>query len=115
MEKFDFSLTETAQKHYLKLLAQHPGNLGVVFFVKKAGCSGFMIQSELISDQNIDNILISELGDLKIFLSRKSMPYLKGVRVDVVKQGLGQSKVVYENPNEVARCGCGESFKIKDS
>ncbi len=38
---------------------------------------------------------------------------LNGLRVDAVQKGLGRVEVVYQNPNEAARCGCGESVKFK--
>ncbi len=114
MENCNLTLTNSAKAHYLSLIEKTPGALGVLFFVKKAGCSGLMYQSELVFDQNPDNLSVFEDGKLKIFISRKSGPYLNGIRVDVIKKMFGQSQVVYENPNEISRCGCGESFKVKD-
>ena len=114
MDPFTMTFTEKAKSHYLKLLEKNPTALGIRFFTKRAGCSGLMYQSEFILDENSGDLAVFEEGKLKIFVSQKSMPYLKGIRVDVVKEALGQSKVVYENPNEVGRCGCGESFKVKD-
>jgi iron-sulfur cluster assembly protein len=114
MKPFHLTLTESAKAHYLGLLQKNPGAIGVRFFTKKAGCSGLLYQSELVFEENIDDYTAIQEENLKIFISPKSMPYLEGMRVDFVKKGLGQSQVVYENPNEIARCGCGESFKVRD-
>jgi iron-sulfur cluster assembly protein len=111
------TVSEKAKAHYLKLLQQTPGSTGIRLFTKKAGCSGLMYQSELINSENPENsedLLVFEEEQIKIFVSRKSMPYLDGICIDIAQKMLGQSQVVYQNPNEVARCGCGESFKVKD-
>ncbi len=114
MKAFHLTLTDSAKEHYLGLLKKNPDAMGIRFFTKKAGCSGLMYQSELVFEEKIDDYHATQEENLKIFISQKSMPYLDGMRVDFVKKGLGQSQVVYENPNEIARCGCGESFKVRD-
>jgi iron-sulfur cluster assembly protein len=119
-ENISITLTEAAQKHYAKWLEKNPQAVGIRLFTKKAGCSGLMYQSELIyaeetgNNSNTEDFLVFNQEKIKIFVSRKSMPYLYGIRIDIIQKMLGQSQVVYENPNEVARCGCGESFKVKD-
>jgi iron-sulfur cluster assembly protein len=39
------------------------------------------------------------------------MPYLTGMILDWKKQGLNEG-FEFINPNEIARCGCGESFTV---
>jgi iron-sulfur cluster assembly accessory protein len=117
LENIKITLSEKAKLHYLKLLQQNPAAKGIRLFTKKAGCSGLMYQSELIFEEtpeNTEDFLVFDEEKIKIFVSRKSMPYLNGICIDIAQKMLGQSQVVYENPNEVARCGCGESFKVKD-
>jgi iron-sulfur cluster assembly protein len=114
MTTFDITLSDKAKKHYLKWLEKHPEALGVRLFTKRAGCSGLMYQSELVEALSAQDHLAFEEGRLKVFIPESAAPYLKGIEVDVESQWLGQSQVVYRNPNEVARCGCGESFKVKD-
>lgn len=116
-ENMKLTVSEAAKEHYLKLLQKNPEAMGIRLFTKKAGCSGLMIQSELILEKNVDNsedFLVFNEEKIKIFVSRKSIPYLDGICIDIAQKMLGQSQVVYQNPNEVARCGCGESFKVKD-
>jgi iron-sulfur cluster assembly accessory protein len=119
-ENIKITVSEKAKKHYAILLEKNPEAIGIRLFTKKAGCSGLMYQSELIYPKSLENgensedFLVFNQEKIKIFVSRKSMPYLNGICIDIVQKMLGQSQVVYENPNEVARCGCGESFKVKD-
>ena len=41
----------------------------------------------------------------------KFLVYLKGTELDYVKEGLNEG-FKFINPNEKARCGCGESFSV---
>ena len=50
-----------------------------------------------------------------IFVDKKANKALNGVVVDYVKQSLGQAKLTYMNPNESAKCGCGESFMMDEN
>jgi len=115
ISNFSISLTDKVLQHYAKLQKKHSDKIGLRLSVKKAGCSGWMYQSEWISSQSDDDCLVFSSNEIKVFVSRKSIPYLEGITIDFVEKGLGQSQVTYHNPREVARCGCGESFKVEDS
>jgi iron-sulfur cluster assembly protein len=46
-----------------------------------------------------------------VLISAKDEPYLNGLRMDWVRQGLNEG-FEFLNPNSKGECGCGESFKI---
>ena len=46
-----------------------------------------------------------------VFVDPKATVYLVGTEMDFVESDL-QSGFVFKNPNERARCGCGESFHV---
>jgi iron-sulfur cluster assembly protein len=46
-----------------------------------------------------------------VYVDTKDMVYLDGMTLDWKREGL-QEGFDFINPNESARCGCGESFKI---
>jgi iron-sulfur cluster assembly protein len=48
---------------------------------------------------------------VKLFVDPKSMPYLEGIELDFAREGLNEG-FKFNNPNEKARCGCGESFTV---
>ena len=52
--------------------------------------------------------------DCLICIDKASYPYLKGIQIDYVKQGLNQ-KFVFNNPNQTGQCGCGESFTVDEN
>ena len=46
-----------------------------------------------------------------IIVNKKDQPYLRGLEIDYVRQGLNEG-FQFNNPNERDRCGCGESFRV---
>jgi iron-sulfur cluster assembly protein len=46
-----------------------------------------------------------------VFVDPKSLVYVDGVEMDWVRNGLNEG-FDFKNPNEKARCGCGESFTV---
>ncbi len=79
--------------------------------VKGGGCSGF--QYNLAFDEQRDGDAIFEDHGLRILVDNQSLPYVDGSSVDYVDslQGAGFQVV---NPNVVAACGCGSSFRVAD-
>ena len=116
---FMISLTSNA-RDYLSKYISDKGSKGVRFSVKKAGCSGLMYVSELSDSPESDDWVFNVIDNknkinFKVFVAKKAEKALNGVVVDYVKQSLGQSKLTYMNPNESAKCGCGESFMMDDN
>lgn len=103
------TLSTEAQKHFLKIIK--PGQK-VILGTKRSGCSGLRYQLEIVDDCDIQAYqkLDTELN-LPFFVETKSLPYLKGMVIDLVQEGL-QSRIIYKNPNETGQCGCGESFSV---
>ena len=64
------------------------------------------LQLELFS--TMENIIFK---DFIVRISAKHIPYLKGLEIDYVKNGLNEG-FDFRNPNERDRCGCGESFRV---
>ncbi len=79
--------------------------------VKGGGCSGFQYQLAF-DDQRDDDIVFEDHG-LKLLVDTQSLSYVDGSQIDYVDslQGAGFNVV---NPNVVAACGCGSSFRVKD-
>jgi iron-sulfur cluster assembly protein len=79
--------------------------------VKGGGCSGF--QYQLAFDEKKEGDVIFESHGLKLLVDGPSLPYVDGSQIDYVDslQGAGFQVV---NPNVVAACGCGSSFRVAD-
>src|SRR3954451_8752864 len=79
--------------------------------VRGGGCSGF--QYTLPFDEQRDGDAIFEDQGLKLLVDRASLPYVAGSIIDYVDSLQGAGFQV-NNPNVVAACGCGSSFRVAD-
>ncbi len=79
--------------------------------VRGGGCSGF--QYALAFDTMRDEDQVFEDHGLRILVDQPSLPYVRGAIVDYV-EGLQGAGFKVENPNVVAACGCGSSFRVAD-
>src|SRR4029453_4242868 len=79
--------------------------------VRGGGCSGF--QYALAFDTQRDDDEVFEDHGLRILVDRPSLPYVRGAIVDYVDTLQGAGFKV-ENPNVVAACGCGSSFRVAE-
>jgi iron-sulfur cluster assembly protein len=102
-----------AEKVHEFLSAQNASveTAGLRVGVKGGGCSGF--QYNLAFDQMRDDDEIFESHGLKIIVDRPSLPYVRGAVIDYVDAMTGAGFKV-ENPNVVAACGCGSSFRVAE-
>jgi iron-sulfur cluster assembly protein len=79
--------------------------------VRGGGCSGF--QYQLAFDEVRDGDAVFEDHGLQLLVDNQSLPYVDGSIVDYVDSLTGAGFKV-ENPNVVAACGCGSSFKVAE-
>ena len=104
--------TPSAIKHIKKIL----GRLGEKSFrlsVKRSGCSGFSYVVDYITSSPPGDLQFPIDSDLVVFVEPRSFPMLKGTHIDYVQKGL-TGKLKFINPNQIASCGCGESFSIEE-
>ena len=79
--------------------------------VKGGGCSGF--QYNLAFAEKRDGDEVFEYAGLKVYVDQPSLPYVRGSVIDYVESLQGAGFQV-NNPNVVAACGCGSSFRVAD-
>jgi len=79
--------------------------------VRGGGCSGF--QYALAFDTQRDGDEVFEDHGLRILVDGPSLPYVKGATVDYVDTLQGAGFQV-DNPNVIAACGCGSSFRVAE-
>ena len=80
---------------------------GLRVAVKGAGCSGLKYSLEWSTHKNIEDNEI--VVGIPILVDPKSAVYIDGCTLDWQVKGLNEG-FEFVNPNERARCGCGESF-----
>ena len=103
------TLTERALAR-AKTILQKPENQGKALriFVIGGGCAG-LNYSMAVGFVKTDDYVLESDGS-KIVVDQKSMSFLKGMQVDY-HETIQSSSFTFNNPNAIASCGCGLSFK----
>lgn len=94
------------------LAAEEAPNLFLRLGVRPGGCSGFSYAMGFDDDRKDDDKEF-EVNGLKVVVESDSLRYLDGLEIDYKDSGMGGGFTI-DNPNAVASCGCGSSFKMKD-
>jgi len=104
------TLTELAASKVKKQLQRRGKGQGIRIGVKTTGCSGLAYVLEYV-DAVFDGDHIFESNGVHVYVDAKSLPYIQGIELDWVRNGLNEG-FEFKNPNERDRCGCGESFRV---
>jgi iron-sulfur cluster assembly protein len=98
-------------REFLAGQAEMAETAGLRVGVRGGGCSGF--QYALAFDEQREGDSVYEDKGIRLLVDRPSLPYVSGSVIDFVEglQGVG-FKV--DNPNVIAACGCGSSFRVAD-
>ena len=113
-KSIDLGITELAQDHLSKVIADKEGVLGIRIGVKKAGCSGYEYTLEFAYEPRANEFCF-EKEHFSLFVDQTIYwKFLKGGTVMDYEQKGVQSAITFHNPNVAAQCGCGESFTLVD-
>ncbi|PKH26519.1 Fe-S cluster assembly scaffold SufA [Enterobacterales bacterium CwR94] len=105
------TLTDSAAKQILALVAADPAVKGLKLGVKPSGCAGFGYTMDLVKETAEDDLLFSHHG-ANLYVPLQAMPVIDGTEVDYVREGLNQL-FKFNNPKAQHACGCGESFGVE--
>jgi iron-sulfur cluster assembly protein len=111
--KAPITLTEAAVDR-AKLLMEKSGDdkiLGLRVGVKTTCCSGLSYFVEYAKEQKKFEDKVEENG-ITLFIDPTAIMFIIGSEMDY-KEDKMSSGFVFNNPNEISRCGCGESFSVK--
>ena len=97
-----------AARYLAAQLAKHPGAVAVRLAAFSSGCSGFRYRVDP-TDTVQDGDRVFDSGGVRIAVDAASLPYVQGITLDVVDEGLSR-RLRFDNPNAKQTCGCGESF-----
>lgn len=104
------SVTESAAKHVGAQLEHRGKGAGVRVGVRTSGCSGLSYVLEFVDEVNSEDQIFESYG-VKLYVDPKSLIYLDGTELDLVRNGLNEG-LEFRNPNVAGECGCGESFSV---
>jgi iron-sulfur cluster assembly protein len=85
--------------------------LGVRVGVKNAGCAGMAYTLDPVETPNAADDVVSAHG-VNVYVDPKAVLFLLGSTMDFETTKL-RSGFIFQNPNEVSACGCGESVLLK--
>ncbi len=104
------SMTDAAAARVRELMAKDEG-VGLRVGVKNGGCAGMEYTMEWAKEQKpFDEVV--EVQGAKVLIEAKALMFLLGTQMDYQTSVL-KSGFVFNNPNQISACGCGESVEIK--
>ena len=105
-------LTERAAGRVRELIDNADKPLaGVRVGVKKGGCAGMEYTLEAVEMPAPADDVVSDHG-VNVYVDPRAVLFLLGSVMDFETTKL-RSGFVFQNPNEVSSCGCGESVMLK--
>ncbi|KQU51051.1 hypothetical protein ASG72_14750 [Bosea sp. Leaf344] len=111
------SLTDAAAARIREIMAHSAADadaapaLGLRVGVKKGGCAGMEYTFEVAREANRGDEVVTE-KDATVIVDAKAVLFLLGTELDF-RSDKFSSTFVFNNPNQVSACGCGESVEIK--
>ena len=105
-------LTDAAADRVREIMAKaEKPVVGLRIGVKNGGCAGMEYTMEWAEDQKPFDEVVEDKG-VKVLIDAKAMMFLLGTQMDYQTSTL-KSGFVFNNPNQVSACGCGESVQLK--
>jgi iron-sulfur cluster assembly protein len=105
-------LTEAAAERIKTVMAKAEHSIAAVRVgVKNGGCAGMAYTMEYAEKINPLDEVIEDKG-VRILIDPKAVLFLLGTEMDYKVDKLA-AQFVFNNPNQTAACGCGESVQIE--
>jgi iron-sulfur cluster assembly protein len=107
------SLSEAAVTKLRELTKEETNpDIGLRVYVYSGGCSGFRY-GMMLDDAPTPEDNVLDASGIKVYVDGQSIALLQGSQIDYVDTLMGAGFTV-NNPNAVAACGCGSSFRTAD-
>lgn len=84
---------------------------GLRIGVASKGCSGMSYRIDYAEDGPRPLEEVVDQDGARVFIEAGAVMYLIGAEMDFTEDKL-RAGFTFSNPNETARCGCGESFAV---
>lgn len=103
------TLTDAAVEQVKEMMKEEEQNVFLRVGVKGGGCSGLSYGMGFTNEEEVDDVKLNFSG-LEVLIDKESAPLLQGVVIDY-KQNMMGGGFTIDNPNAIASCGCGSSFR----
>jgi len=105
-------LSDAAAQRLRDIMEKAEGRYaGVRVGVTNGGCAGMSYTMEYAENAAPLDEVVDEKG-VRLFIDPKAILFLLGTEMDFVRDKLA-ARFVFNNPNQTAACGCGESFTLE--
>ena len=105
-------LTEAAAERIKAVMAKADRPIAAVRVgVKNGGCAGMSYTMEYAESLNPLDEVVEDKG-VRILIDPKAVLFLLGTEMDYKVEKLS-AQFVFNNPNQTAACGCGESVQLE--
>jgi iron-sulfur cluster assembly protein len=103
-------LTEAASLH-IKEMMKHNEEEGALLrvSVQGGGCSGLSYGMGFDHEVKADDLQFEQYG-VQVLVDKESALILQGTKIDFKESMMGGGFTI-DNPNAIASCGCGSSFR----
>ena len=106
------TLTEAAADRVRAILANADRPVAALRVgVKNGGCAGMEYTMEWAKEQGKFDEVVEQDG-ARVLIDAKAVMFLLGTEMDYQNTTL-KSGFVFNNPNQISACGCGESVQLK--
>jgi iron-sulfur cluster assembly protein len=104
-------LSDAAAARIREIMTNAEGKYqGVRVGVENGGCAGMSYTMDYAETAQPFEEVVEDKG-VKVFIDPKAIMFLIGTEMDFVQEKFG-ARFVFNNPNQTAACGCGESVAI---
>ncbi|XP_013386253.1 iron-sulfur cluster assembly 1 homolog, mitochondrial-like [Lingula anatina] len=104
------TLTPAAVQRIQSLVSQKPGTIGLKIGVKQRGCNGLSYTLDYVKERGKFDEVVEQDG-VTVLMDKKAQLTLLGTEMDFKEDKLS-SEFIFNNPNIIGVCGCGESFNV---
>ena len=105
-------LTDAAAQRIQELTRRADSEIvGLRVGVKNGGCAGQSYTVEYAHEIRPTDEVVEDKG-VKILVDPKAVLFLLGTEMDY-KTDKMQAQFIFNNPNQISACGCGESVQLK--
>lgn len=108
------TITDDASHQIKEMLKNETEEAHLRFGVKGGGCSGLSYSLGFEYDINDELDLIEAINEIPVVFFKQDIPIIQDTVIDF-KQNMMGGGFSIENPNAMISCGCGSSFRAKDT
>ena len=109
----EVKVTDTAIEYLKQQMSEDMAGIRFMILTGK-GCGGneYDIKPVLKGEESDKDEILEVEDGLTLFIPKTDVLRFFGVEIDFITDSLGSRRIAIKNPNETARCGCGESVSF---